>query len=352
MFSDILREIGVILLVMIKKYTKMCGFLAVLLINSPTIHAMHAFKSRFKNLSWKSAAAATLAGGCSLAQYGIAYNIYNKLVPTNEALKGLPMYDQEFETLSDVDPIIESFVKQHLHNNGITEQLPLKVKYWNDTTFGAMKTDKYNWIFFPYDEIEILKRSLRSQSTDNNNFSITLTVKDKSIELTALDYLKQSAAIIQHESGHIINNDAKKRKLSILSIPLIVSALSFVIRKKINLPTNYWLKNLSKIVSGVAIGPISAGAFYQYYQLRELKADDMIQNNIHLLEAKKQEMKNHLFLYEDDYKKMAWHKQLLHTHPHPKTRIKRLKHRIQALKQKSDPKAFENPLDSKQQEIK
>ena len=74
-----------------------------------------------------------------------------------------------------------------------------------------------------------------------------------------------------------------------------------------------------------------------YYRHQELLADDAVPNNIHLLRALK-----------EYFKGTSGGK----FHPHPKIRIKRLKRRIQALKEKGDPKAFEDPLAFKESQIK
>lgn len=318
----------------------------VLLCMAENTYAMGGFKQRYQqfkqNFNWKTAAAVGFAGGCSLAQYGLAYEGYRRLVPVEQCLIDIAMYDKEFEKLPDVDPLIESFVKRQAREGGITQQGALRIKAHNHFSWATCRTKSYDWIFMPIEEIEVLKRSLNK----GDSFNFTMEKNERKISIQGSDYLKYTAATIHHESGHIIN-DYSKQFLG-LAIPAGVAALSFGVRKKFIGANQYWLKNLIKPVSGIAIGPLSACGFYSYAKFRELKADDNIKDNIHLLRAKKQQGKNNFWLREDGYRKETWYERLVNTHPYPTVRIKRLKKRIKALKAKGDPKSFEDPLASKE----
>lgn len=304
--------------------------LALLCVPEKT-YAMNAFRHRFQqvkqNFSWKKAAAVGFAGGCTLAQYSLAYDMYQELVHLKKIGFNDLLREQYYEKLPDVDPLIESFVREQTKKCSLTDQISLKVKQVDRHGWAACDTKNYNWIFVPSEDVDAFKTILKCQNNP--------------------DHLKAVIASIHHECSHITNRDHQKRKIAALGIPVAVSTLSFGIRKKL-IPTNrYWLNNVSKIVNGIAVlGTVSAGGYYQYMQFQELKADDNIQDNFHLLKTRKKWMKDELSNHKDFYgKKSVW----LSDHPHPKVRIRRLKKRIKALKETGDSKAFEDPLATKEE---
>ena len=119
----------------------------------------------------------------------------------------------------------------------------------------------------------------------------------------------------------------------------LLSPLAFLCKsKKISLP----------LFSATFIVPSYLGQklLYRYSQYREARADETIADNIHLLRAYKQCLKDNLFLFPK-----LWENHKIH--PHPTVSSKRLKERIRKIKEKGDPKAFEDPLVFKEEsEIK
>lgn len=315
------------------------------------LRAMNAFKQGFQQFkqcfTWKKAAALGFAGSCTLAQYGIAYSDYNHFVPLENLFTD---HEKEFEIFPNASPVVESFIRKQLMGSKI-QQDSLKIKLWNN--WRSSHTKNTDWLFVPDKEVAALEFILDEKNRNNNISTVARKNNGREVKMTLSDCKKQSAAIIHHEAGHIINHDVEKRKFVALALPIACAALSFGARKKFIPNNRYWIKNLSKILSGIIIGDLSPCAYYQYCKFQELRADDNVPDNIHLLEAKKQDRMNNLFLNEDEHKtREIWYKNLFLDHPHPKVRIKRLEQRIEALKQKGDPEAFRDPFEIKEQDPK
>ena len=304
-------------------------------------YGMNAFKQSYQNFkqnfTWKKAAMAGIAGGCSLAQVGLAVKKISPSLflkdPHNDDLK-----DEEFEQLPSVPIETEIFVREHLKNCGVIQLENLKVKEYYE--WGTYTTKDRTWFFVPKDMFRFTKRCNTSISDDIKKYSE--------------DRQKEAIASVHHEGGHIKNKDNEKLPLATVGFLAGNAAMSFWLRKKIIPKSNYWRHNLAKIASGLTISNLNVLEYYQFTKYCELKADDNVQNNIHTLRAAKKIFERdlrHMFLY-GEYRSKFSPKNLYLKHPHPKVRIKRFKKRIKALKEKGDPEAFEDPLAFKESEIK
>ncbi len=302
-------------------------------------YSMSAFKQRFntftQNFSWKKAAAVGFAGLCSLEHVRLATR---KISPTiflddHESNK---LRDEEFEKLPDVLPEIEVFVKEHLKNCGVTELKNLKIKEYIE--WGTETTKNHTWFFVP--------------ASNKLQLSLDMPKKiDDEIKKYLKDLEREAIASVYHEGGHIKNKDNEKLPAITLGCLAANAAISFGVRKKFIPKNNYWFHNLAKIISGMTISNANLFEYYQFKKYCELKADDNVQNNVHILKAAKNIFERDLrkkILYGNYYGKFS-SKNFYSKHPHPETRIKRFKKRIKALKVKSDPKAFEDPLAVKEE---
>ncbi len=309
---------------------------------------MNAFK---QNFTWKKAALVGIAGGCTVGEYALGASDYFTLVRPQSNFHDL---EEKLLKSDDVDPIVESFVRKHLIRNGIADQSSLKVKQvdWiND--WAATVTNNYKWILVKPDRANALAVILNIPDSrcDSNAIEKTLG-HGYMVRMSLNDFKKETIAILHHEAGHIKNEDVKKGKYAVIGIPLSVATMSYALRKKVIAPQYFWTNNITKLLSGLCIGNLSAIGYYQFTKHRELKADDNVADNIHLLQAKKQEMKCYVLNDQQNDQQPSLYQQLLEKHPRHKVRLKRLKKRIKVIKEKGDPKAFEDPLAIKESEIK
>ena len=274
------------------------------------------------------------------------------------------MYSMNVATApkEEVDPLVEKFVRHQLSKCGFKDQESLQVRKRQGSWGAGFTRDGKPVIWIA--EHDILKIFLKEKYSYTGYFSGKLYLKDyfllkknafrgdgKILTRTTNEYLKQAASTAQHEGGHLLDNlpclwsDYGNPTKEVCAYGFgggaLLSPLAFLCKsKKIALP-------LFCAAFTIPTYLVQRG-LYKYLQYKELRADDTIQDNIHLLRGFKQKLKDHLFLDHEYFRRDPEDT----THPHPRVRIKRLKRRIQALKAKGDPKAFEDPLAFKESEIK
>ncbi len=351
-----LSKIETIRGIMVRKKFSMFFVLSMvaLLCMPEKVHAMGAFKKRYQqckqNFGWKTAVATGFAGGCTLANYGFA------LYPFSEGIKVLATSESEFEKAPDVDPIVEQFAREQLKLAGLTNQDSLKIKQTGNwagkftNRWAAITTNNYQWIFVS--QQDDLKHVLEIKSSNLEDFlksTITLNFKKCNVTMDCEEYLNEVAGILHHEAGHIINHDRNRRTMAGLATLLATELLSFGFKKKFLRFNNYWIKQAIKIPDGLFKGCLNGLGFSAYSRFIEQQADDNIQDNIEILSAAKRYFKTTLIVnqvHDVGYEKLLH--RAFDTHPHHKVEIKRVKKRIKALKEKSNPKAFEDPLAAKE----
>lgn len=342
---------------------------------------MNAFKQRYQsfkqNVTWKKAAMTGIAGGCTLAQIGLAINSIS-LERHKSYLNHLNnKYEKEFENFKNIHPDTESFIKEHLKKCGVTQQDNLRIKMY-DGNWGVSRTDKYLWFFIPEsaakelnnaleviskaraDIREQLNRGLDKRFVESdisywlsNRPNLTYVEGENWVPIgKSVDAALEAIAIIHHEGGHIINNDPKNFHFAPYAMLGGNLALSFFARKKF-ITNDFYRKNCAKILSGLIIAKLVPLEYYQYTQFRELKADDNTQNNIYIVKAAKRFHENGLKLHKEHYEKLnRFPAKFVQIHPHPEVRIERFDEKIKAIYEKNDPESFEDPLGFKEAEIK
>lgn len=265
--------------------------------------------------------------------------------------------DKANDAAQEIDPLVEKFVKDQLFKCGLKDQESLRLrrsKRWSaefEQDYFLKRSD-----VILIGEHDTLKYCLTRKSLFKN-YQEERLVRDKDgkiITRSIDEYLKQSAAIVHHEGGHILNGDCRSRILDIedptknawyygSACSVLLSPFAFLCKSKI--------VSLPLFIGAALIVPtyscLGQKSVCRYSHYRELRADDAIQDNIHLLAAFKQHLKDHWLLNDEYYQENK-----ANSHPHPRIRIGRLKKRIKALKEKGDPKAFEDPLAFKESEIK
>ncbi len=262
----------------------------------------------------------------------------------------------------EIDPRVEKFVKGQLSRCGFKDQKSLCMIKSNNWAVGFAYDGR------PYDRRpvvfiarhDLLKHCLKEKYSFRNYVLEKLFLKNylqrklvfqrndgKTLSRSVDEYLKQEAAVVQHEGGHLMDNlpalwndynDPTREVCTYGSAcGALLSPFAFLCKsKKIALP----------LFGAMVIAPSYLGQklIYRYMQYREFRADDNVQDNIHLLRALKQHLKDHLFIDHAYFRENPKDT----THPHPRIRIRRIKERIRKIKEKGDPKAFEDPLTVKE----
>ncbi len=259
------------------------------------------------------------------------------------------------DSVIEVDPLVEQFIRQQLAACGLKDQESLhiiKARRWGGSAQEGKK-------IISVAEHDRLKECLVRQKYVPSFFSKIKTFfygdeQEQSIKKSTDEYLKQAAAVVHHEGGHILNGDRyhlwydngnfiyEKELYYGLAVGVMLSPFALLLKcKKVSWPIFIFFTTI--------VGPESVareGAF-RYSQYRESRADSAIADNIHLLKAFKNRLKDHYLLHTKFYDKDS----RAHSHPHPTVRIKRLKERIKLLKAKGDPRAFEDPLAIKEKDF-
>jgi hypothetical protein len=325
--------------------------------------AMKIFKQRFKNCNWKAAALGTFAGGCTIAQYGLAFD-YQTIISSLENLNNWtnPKIEKKIEDeLSDVDPIVEQFAREQLSKSGVIDQTSLRIKQnKNENRWAIIHRMHHNWVLIPTNKIIPLKNALIKLDQLKMN---QLWHRNK-LELphTTYEVLTDAASTLDHEAGHLINHDSElKENIMKLIIP-IATATTFIMGKRSinsiakkaawNSTELYFFENSNKITCGLFLATINPLLIAQYSQMREKRADTNIRDNIHLLRAAKKHHQDHLRENRTFFQERSHADHLLCTHPHPEKRIAYFRNRIKELKQKNDPNYYQDPFVIKEQEIK
>ena len=235
-------------------------------------------------------------------------------------------------------PLVEKFIRTQLKEGGVEDPKSVKIKIRGDT-WNSRSVLTYREINIPLCDGEdrllelLIIKKYYPEYLKNHTVKINYE-NGKSITISAAEYLRETAATIHHEAAHIINRD----NMHISAIFCASLYPLILIRYKIRSSSNV-------VKAALATLPCTYLVYHQNRQFQERRADDNVKDNIHLLRAYKRSFERDLFLNEEFYKQNEqWNKRLISTHPHPKVRIKNLKQRIKALKEKSDPKAFEDPL--------
>jgi hypothetical protein len=276
--------------------------------------AMKSFKQRFKNCNWKAAALGTFAGGCTLANYGLAFSPF--------FLGSLAAYkqDKEIDNIEDVSPEVNAYVRKQLLNCGYKNQEKLFVKKGNSYT--SVSTLSHDYIFIPRYEEGKIKENLKRDWLPH-------CIQNILYRKRPYKELEQSSAIIQHEKSHLINKDSLRIIVANFIIPCLIQTICIVSKKTFIKPIeNYWIKNVLKIPSGLIKASFALIGTASYYRYTEQEADDGINEDIKTLKALKRDLKNSIgsFYRNDNFLF------IFSTHPSHGERIERLQERINTLK--------------------
>ncbi len=319
------------------------------------------FRQRYQQFKQNFGPAVTLGalgGVATFAQYSTTYAICKDKGLVGYASSDRQASEKRFEKLPAVSPDIETFIREELKDYAFPLQIKQSTGDW-----ASCDTKNSNWIFVPSSSFleSILNESKKSAFVSQNLNETTATLHHEAGHIANQDNLKtklsafvsqilnETIATLHHEAGHIVNHDNLKRKFAAIAIPIFLTALTALVRKKLFSPDYFLESNLYKLVSGFAVGNISTLSFYSYLRFQEQRADNNIPNKIDLLEALKKQFESDILLNPDFYKKdELWTKRLYSVHPHHKTRIKRFEQRIKKLKEKENQTSFENPLDIKE----
>ncbi len=243
----------------------------------------------------------------------------------------------------EIDPLVEKFVRSQLSQGGFKDQESLHMRRAKDNKWSAgFEHDKSPRIWIADHDVlkYCLTRKFSSQDYSQEKvIKKNIDLHSRTINRSIDEYLEQAAAAVQHEGGHIINKDTHMWHAAAYGFAggALFSPFAFLCKlKKISLP-------LFCGITFIVPTCLSQNIVYRYSRYTELRADGAIQDNIHLLRAFKQYIKDHVFLNAEYYIENQ-ENNTHNTHPHPEIRIKRLKKRIKALKEKGDHRAFEDPL--------
>lgn len=299
---------------------------------------MHTFTQKFRSgMGWKTAAAATFAGGCSLAQYGLAFS------PT------LYLYDKQkdfqkiIDELPDAHPTVADFVKETVTKKGYTTPERLMVK--NDSrllspTIRSFPNYTNAWIHQgPHHDYVMLADVISTWVAAPFHDVLKEKIENNSMNDNEGDSYR---ALLQHEAGHLVHEDSRNIRKVALGLPCLTALACSTLKRNIPFSIkNYWLKRGLKIPTGLALG---VGNFYgilAYSKYFEQRADDGIDNDIKTLEARKKMHISNKFFFGEPH----W---LLNTHPSSHSRINRLDERIKKLQQEQSSESFVAPLGSKE----
>jgi len=320
-------------------------------------YAMNTFRQRFQQANYQINWGNVVGGGIFC---GTAGGLYAGMIAN-----GLRKLEFESENQSDVDPIVEefvrtlncdqkapntidphveSFIKGQLSRCGVNEQSIEMVK---SHRWAVSSDEKIVLHVRDHDKLKFwlkIKHYLPQIFYKNLPKLVVKNINGKTVRISPEEYLRQAAAIIHHEGGHILhkdksfwrdqNNPSKELHEYATIAGILVAHLAFFCKNR---------------AIAVSLAGLIVGAFHQirpkellwFSRYQEARADENIENNIHLLRAYKHYLKNCYYVSPDFFDS---NNPMVFTHPHPQVAIQRLKERIKALKENGDQKAFEDPL--------
>lgn len=283
-------------------------------------HSMGRFRQQFAKSTWKATAAGLFAGTLTAAHYGI---FSTDLVA--------PFFGDKIGY--DVSPETESFVKEVLSKRGYTNQERLHIKNVYSHMFHAMQTTSHDYIFLGggvRPDTLVAKKNMWY----GHDHAISENIKDplKGQLLTGQpshQYLTEVSGILEHEGGHLINNDGHRRIGAIALSSCCIELCSFFLRKYHGkFLTNYWIKNILKVPTGAFKASFAYFLTLPYLRHREQLADDGITNDKKTLKGQKRFFKR----FQEVENKASFLSRLFDCHYPNHIRMRRFQERIQALK--------------------
>ncbi len=311
----------------------------LLCISGCSLFGMNGFKNRFKNCSWKTAAFGAFAGTCTALHYGLSlfpsYKIYtiNKHFFSTENRPDAP----------DVSPVIEQFVRQQLK-----KPTSKKILIKSGNQYAAKSSLDTGTMYL--EDTALLEEVLATPQEERPNKYICWQRRDGTqLHKSYNEYLKQVAAIIQHEETHIVKHHYFQLHVAFGAIPFLLELAHYGLKKKFPVLGRYSINNVLKIPTGALKGYINGLIFFALSRYHEQQSDDGIEDNIQLLQADIE--------YQEELpswrrlKHTPWYRNF-HTHPADKLRIARLRQRLQVLEDTGDERYCQDPLQKKESEIK
>jgi hypothetical protein len=330
-------------------------FLALCATNKADMNAMNKFRAKVsEKFGWKTFAATALAGQLTLIHYGCSLYPNYKAYSIQKQSK-LDCHDNAPKVSPTVQQFVMTQIKQQPVNN---KQLTIR----QGTAFAAANLkNPIIWI----ENADSIDQALKIKSENQSlwmRFKKFLGYRSQSYvlkshsdgtqhEKTIDEYLTEVAAIIHHENAHLINNHSKKLYAAFFAIPLTTELLHYALKRKFRTLNQYALNNALKIPTGLLKGYCNGLSFFAFNRFCEQQADEGVDDNIHLLEAYIKHFNEHHQLVKQANDEKPFYRNFS-THPSFERRTERFEQRIRELKQKNDPKYYEDPLVIKEQEIK